>query len=164
MLSFVGCKQVKIKDGHVPKEYLSEAKKVEGTYSGRFDGKRATIQIYLDGDQPRLKYVDQLGEDMLDVRCGSKIGLLKLVELSKKNGTYVLDRAVFEFHPGVCRRVLGRELELDFSGSNKFLAGIYDYSDYRQRCDPSMPPVNGGGSCRMEEIPHYITGNFVRQK
>lgn len=160
-VGLVGCKEVTIKDGRVPQAYLNQAKQLEGKYFGSFDGKKAQVEIYFEGDRPILKYNDSEGDDLLDVSCNSKIGLLQKVILYKKSGKYVVDHAYFGFHPGTCRLVRGRDIELDFSGTNKFTMRLYEYSDYVQRCDPGSPPYYGR-NCHMEEIPHYITGRFNR--
>lgn len=163
ILGFVGCKEVTIQDGHVPQEYLSQAKQLEGKYYGNFDGKKATIEIYFEGDRPFLIYQDAQGNDPLDINCNSKIDLLKKIILVKENGQYVLDQAFFGFHPGTCRMVRGREIDLEFNGTNKIIMSIYEDSDYVQNCSPGAPPPYGGGpNCRTDEIPHYILGKFTR--
>ena len=80
--------------------------------------------------------------------------------LNKKNGKYVLDQAIFGFHPGACRLVKGRTFDLDFSGTHRFSASIYEYSEYNPRCNPGYPPNNG--TCTTVETPRYITGEFSR--
>jgi hypothetical protein len=161
LISFIGCKEVKITDGRVPAEYLSQAKQIEGRYYGTFDGKRAEIQIYFQGDRPFIKYSDAYGNDILDTGCNSKINLLQKIVVSKEDGQYVLDNATFAFHPGSCRLVEGRTLDLKFSGRNKFNASIYEHMDYVQRCNPGGPP-NYGNNCYLEQVPRYITGRFNR--
>jgi hypothetical protein len=161
VVGLAGCKEVTIKDGRVPQEYLKQAKQLEGKYYGTFDGKKAQIEIYFEGDRPILSYKDSRSDDPLDASCDSKIDLLKKVILYKKSGNYVVDQAFFGFHPGSCRLVRGRNIELDFSGKDKLTMSIYEYSDYVQRCDPGPPP-NYGNNCRTEEVPHYISGRFAR--
>jgi hypothetical protein len=161
-LALMGCKEVTIKDGRIPKEYLTQAKQLEGRYYGEMDGNEAVIDITFDGDRPILKYSDRHGNDILGNNCNSRVDHLKKVILYKKSGKYVVDQAIFGFHPGHCRQVQGRTLELNFSGTRKFVASIYDYSDYRHRCDMGPPP-NYGNQCRMEEVPHFINGRFSRR-
>jgi hypothetical protein len=160
-MALVGCREVTINDGRVPAEYLTQAKQLEGHYKGSFDGKRAEIEIYFEGDRPFIRYTDSRGNDPLDANCNSKIDLLQSIVLFKKRGEYVLDQAIFGFHPGSCRIVKGRTFTLDFSGSQKFTASIYEDSEYVQRCTPNNPP-NRGSNCHTEEIPYYISGKFSR--
>lgn len=163
-LALSGCKEITIKDGRVPAEYLAQAKAMEGTYYGSFDGKRAQIKIRFEGDLAVLDYSDSYGTDPIDPNCHSKIDLLKKVVLHKKDGQEVLDQASFTFNPGTCRQVRGRTLDIDFDGPNKFEASIYDYSDYIQRCTPggAPPPYGPGTNCQTQEVPHYLTGKFFR--
>lgn len=161
LLGLLGCKEVTINDGHVPQEYLSLSKQLEGKYFGTFDGKQAEIQIYFEGDRPLLIYKDSYGTDLIDSSCNSKIGLLQKVMLVTKNNRYTIDQAIFGFYPGACRLIAGRTLELNFSGTNRFSVSIYDHNEYVQRCNPGGPP-NYGNNCYFDQIPHYITGQFGR--
>ncbi|MGZ3798190.1 MAG: hypothetical protein ACXVB1_17590 [Pseudobdellovibrionaceae bacterium] len=155
--SLVGCKEVDIKDGHVPQEYLPQIKQLEGKYKGNFDGKASSMEISFEGDRPFLKYTDSQGHELLEQECHSKVNLLKMVILGEKNDVYVVDQASFEFDPGDCD-LEGRTLELIFSGSNQFTAKTQDYSEHRVHCTPGRR----GTPCNGEEKPHYLTGKFSR--
>lgn len=161
-MGLLGCKEVITHDGQVPSAYLTQAKIMEGKYYGKFDGKQAEIEIYFEGNRPLVRYSDSRGEDPLDITCNSEIGLLQKVVLRKKRHHYVLDQAIFGFHPGSCRQVNGRTFNLDFSGKNKFTASIYEKKEFTPPCYPGSFSPFGGTSCPLQEYYQYITGRFYR--
>ncbi|MGZ3742691.1 MAG: hypothetical protein ACXVB1_17565 [Pseudobdellovibrionaceae bacterium] len=163
LIGLIGCKEVVTQDGHVPEKYLPVAKQLAGKFYGNFDGKRAEMEIYFEGDRPLIRYSDARGNDPLDVSCNSEIGYLQSVTFCKKDGRYVLDKATFGFHPGNCRQVEGRNLFLDFSGKDRFTASIVDHKEYTPWCYSSgLYYPYGDPGCTPQEYLHYIYGRFYR--
>lgn len=115
-LSFVlsACKSVEIKDGKVPDEYMSQAKKFEGAYKGRFENREGELIVSFTGNIPRVSFRGLNGSnDLLGDNCKSSIALLKSVDTST-DGKRV-KRVYFGFNPGKCK-ASGRQLMLSFDG------------------------------------------------
>lgn len=173
LLFLTGCKEVIIRDGRVPQQYLTEAKQLAGIYVGDFDGKKARIEIVFDQDRPRIIYKDSVGTDVIHPNCHSSIFALSKVIVSKHQGRYQLDKAIFGFHPGTCTQIVGRTLVLKFSGHSKFTLSLNDRINYVRDCDYGPYPGYGGYPgyypgdprypfCRTDEYRHYLSGRFYK--
>jgi hypothetical protein len=168
-----GCKEIPIRDGRVPDQYLSQAKQLAGTYVGNFDGKKARIEIIFEENRPRIIYKDSLGNDLIHPRCHSSILDLSKVVVSKHRGRYQLDKVIFAFHPGTCTQIIGRTIALKFSGHNKFTLSLNDRINYVRDCNYEPYPGYGGYPgyypgdprypfCRTDEYRHYMSGRFFK--
>ncbi len=164
MLSLVGCKSISIEGGHLPKQYLLQAKKLEGRYVGSFEGTKAEIVLFLRGDRPILKYVDQTSKDILGADCQSKIGLLQAIMVENKNGRESLGPLEFGFDPGHCVSVQGRQVILRFLKRNQFEIRILDHRELEGECDPRFPPPYNGHRCGTPEVPVYREGYFTKYR
>ncbi|RYZ84693.1 MAG: hypothetical protein EOP04_17525, partial [Proteobacteria bacterium] len=71
IVTIAGCKTVKIENGEVPSQYLSEAKKLEGTYRGSFNGVRGDLVIRFEGNRPKVHFRGNNGDDILHNNCNS---------------------------------------------------------------------------------------------
>lgn len=104
-LTFSGCKQIEMKNGEIPASFVAQAKQAEGTYKGFLefrDGsgiaqnlREATLTLKIEGTKPVLtSSTDFLGDE-----CGSKIGPLLNVQVSKLK----LKTVAFAFDAGSCK-------------------------------------------------------------
>lgn len=103
--ALAGCKQIEMKDGQIPAEFIAQAKAAEGTYTGHIelnDGsgvsqnmRSATMTLKIDGNRPVLT----VSTDWIDEKCHSKIGPLENVQISGLK----LKRVAFAFDAGDCK-------------------------------------------------------------
>jgi hypothetical protein len=166
---FAGCKNVKIQNGEVPSQYLSQAKKLEGTYHGSFNGIRGDLVIHFEGNRPVVTYKGANGNDILNGGCGSDIGLLTKVTIKSENKNPRVSDATFEFNPGSCSlQVEGRTLDIGFKekdGVLRLSASILQETRPVNVCqwDPGAPPrVPPYQNCHTEFQSTYLMGSFVR--
>lgn len=168
-ISIVGCKNVEITDGRVPSQYLGKAKAYEGEYVGSFDGRSGKLILKFDGDRPVLTFENGSDNDLLASKCESQIGQLSNVYLTGRRNNKVKSVS-FHFHPNNCRyAVQGRSLTLELkekSGSTTLYASIHEYDRRQEECtvvggDPArgVPPRQ---ECRINYVPMYLTGKFVK--
>jgi hypothetical protein len=163
----VGCREVIINNGHVPKEYLEQAKKIEGIYKGDFEGNTGQIEILFVGDEPKLIFTNNSDNEFLktnsNITCHSKFGLLRSVLVSQSNSTYKLDQADFSFDSGSCSDVQGKTIRLSFNNNNQFNISVLYYTLYENKCTPDVPPPAGPGRrCELVEKPVYLSGFFSK--
>lgn len=158
-LSFVltSCKSGEIINGEVPNEHLAEAKKLEGTYHGQFNGVNGTLAIHFEGNRPVVTYQNENGTDLLNNDCNSQIGQLREVEVKNQ-----ISSAVFDFDPGTCnKKVAGRHLRIvakEASGSTQLTLGLVETATGRPYCG-----IRGPDSvCEIHYDYTYLYGNFSR--
>lgn len=171
LFGLAACKDVKTPDGKIPADYVDEAQAYMGTYDGKFDGRRGTITLSLNGDRPVVQFNSDSGSnDIAGNNCNSEVGQLESVDIDKKKDQYELDSATFSFHPGNCFEIQGRELTLSFKHKKgqpyKMSASIF----YREEQDYNPPncfdqygrpyPCNGNGN----RYPVYLNGSFKKTK
>lgn len=161
-LGLAGCKPISIDGGHLPKQFLQQAKQFEGRYVGSFEGKKAEIVLFLRGDQPILKYKDQDSDDLLGTECQSQIGLLRTISVENKNGRESLGQMEFDFNPGACLKVQGRRVSLRSFKKTQFSLRILDHTEMEEECDPRFPPPYEGHRCGQQEVPVYREGFFTK--
>lgn len=170
LLSLAGCKTVDIKDGQVPSQYLSQAKKLAGTYKGEFEGVPGNLIISFNGNKPTLTYVNKRGEDILNNNCHSTFGDLLKVTVKNENKNPTVSSALFDFDAGGCAlMVRGRDASLSFKQTDKGMRitiNILKEVWQRQVCNvipgnPSrgIPPSH---QCHWEQTPVYLYGTFYR--
>lgn len=170
LLAFAGCKTVDIKDGQVPAQYLSQAKKLAGTYKGDFEGVPGNLIISFNGNKPTLTYQNKRGEDILNNNCHSEFGNLLKVTIKSENKNPTVSSALFDFDAGGCSlMVRGRDASLSFKETDKGMRisiNILKELDQRQVCtlipgNPSQgqPPHQ---TCHWEQTPVYLYGTFYR--
>lgn len=163
-LALTACKSVKIENGQIPNEYLSEAKKFEGVYKGKFNGVPGELKVSFEGNKPILSFRDANGNlDFIAVHCKSQIGLLKAAYLGGRNDRE-LTGASFGFSPGACRNIIGNSIELSFDRANKINASIEADRRPERRCTiegggPNNPPRE---RCTTEWVSVYYRGSFAR--
>lgn len=165
----IGCKTVKIKDGRVPQEYLSEAKKVEGVYRGEFNGVSGELIISFQGNKPVVTYRNSRGSDILNGNCRSSIGDLYSVTVKGSKNDPEISKALFRFDAGTCSlNVQGRDLALNFKDTNdgmrvkvSLLREINERRDCRwvPGAPPHSPPYQ---DCTWYQDPVYLYGTFYR--
>jgi len=159
--ALAACKTVKIENGEVPDEYLSRAKKLEGVYSGSFEGRRGELRISFEGNKPVLSYKDARGESLVMPECRASINDLKWVYVTRKGA---VDSAGFYFDPGVCM-IDGREVILSFSDNyNTIRVSLLDHRVWDRRCrwevtDPRRGPQE---YCEVTQREIYLQGKFSR--
>jgi hypothetical protein len=166
---FVSCREVELKDGRIPKEYLNMARTYEGEYAGKFENRKGSFFLTLDGSRMRVKFVGADGStDLLSPECQSKLGNIKSVsaeELSQNR--YVLKSANVQFNPNRCsHEIEGRELLLTFRDTSlgrSMRVSLVEALDWRPEC-------HGGGSSTPSRTPcgpqpeyHYMEGRFIRK-
>lgn len=160
-LALTSCKTVEITNGEVPTEYLTEAKKLEGTYHGEFNGQKTDLLIKFVGNVPTVS-VQNLSKDLISSECNSQVGLLKSAQVSNEGQ---LQSATFAFDSNLCTDVLGDELYLSTSfedGKVTLKASIYEYSELSEDRRCIRNPAHGGGNCRVVEEKHWLRGTFVK--
>lgn len=148
----LGCQRASVRDGRVPAEVLPQARALSGLYLGKFAGREGKLRLALVGDRPVVLWQDaqdrRPGGDLLDPRCGSRVGRLKELRTRvTENGTEKIRSAVFAFDPGACSSVQGRTLEISFNGENRFNIYLLD----REETDSARPAE------------HYFSGTFRRR-
>jgi hypothetical protein len=164
----MSCKTVKIEDGKIPSEYMSEAKKLEGVYAGRFDGIKGEVTLRMNGNRAELSFQGEKGSDIL-AGCGSTIGDLVEISISGNSAKdYRLSQAVFSFSPGSCRRYVGRNLYLDFSRDQAtFRLGYITRYESRWECryegGGGYPPNPPREICTFNEYPVFMGGYFKKK-
>jgi hypothetical protein len=161
-LSASACeKDIQIVDGQIPAQYLPEAQAMMGTYSGRFVNSSNALNLSLEGNLVVLTPA----HDLIDVRCGSSIGALTSVGVTKDaNKVHHITSATFDFNPGLCIDVQGDHIDLSFNTDTDVTASIYDHSDARVVCTivggyPYGPPYE---SCGTILTPIFRVGEFFK--
>ena len=158
-LLFVACETVAFTDGRIPAGMLNEKKKLEGVYTGRFNGQSALLKLTFEGDRPVLSYVDARGSDLIDPKCASKIGWIKNATVSNNK----LQTANFSFDTGQCK-VDGRDLQLFIYSDNKMGVRLLDYEYLDKECSIEVPPPPASPVQRCHTVirQRYFEGSFVR--
>lgn len=169
LLAVVGCKQIEFKDGEVPENYLAEAKKLEGTYSGSFSGDPYDLTVEFEGNKPRLSVIAKNENG-----CRFDFGNILAADVSEgSDNTVTIKRVYFELNSESCFRAEGRVFEIDISekdGHVRFDTYLLAREYYERVCrwenDP-YPPAPGypPGSryvCRDELRREYLNGRFTR--
>jgi hypothetical protein len=154
LLVLSSCKYIEVKDGHISKEFLPSTKKYSGIYHGTFETKSSQIEIRFNGDAPELIYTDKFGHEILDEKCHSKIGKLNRLALLDEKNRIFSSQAVFEFDPGACKEIQGRELILTLKDENRFILEIYEETVPESYCNQ-----NG---CYENRKFTYLKGSFSR--
>jgi len=170
LLAIAGCKTIDIKDGQVPSQYLSQAKKLEGTYKGEFDGVPGNLIIAFNGNKPTIAYNNKRGEDILNNNCRSEFGNLLKVTIKNEDKNPTVSSALFDFDAGDCSLLVrGRDAELNFKQTDKGMRidiSILKEIDERQVCNwtPGNPPngIPPQQQCQWERRPIYLYGRFYR--
>lgn len=157
-----GCKTVKFKNGEVPNEYLTQAKKLEGQYKGFFNILPGTLNVTFVGNKPVLSWQGDSNQDFTDNGCETEFG--NLLEAELKSG--VIKSITFAMRPHDCP-IQGRELYLKVikqdSDHVTFEASVLSHQEPRRRCEMIVLP--GGGArqeCTTDWIPVYIKGRFSK--
>lgn len=165
----VGCKTIDIKDGRVPGQYISYAKKLEGSYKGEFNGIPGTLIISFEGNKPIVTYKNKNGTDILNNNCHSEIGDLLKVSIKGGKQTPEVSSALFGFNAGDCSLLVrGRKISLGFKQTeNGMKASLTLLEDIHQRevCNwgPGNPPyVPPSHHCTWQQEPVYLYGRFFR--
>lgn len=163
-LSLVSCKKIDVKNGEIPKKYLSHAQAFEGRYLGVFNDDPAFIEMVIKENKPVVLYADVDGE-LVDPGCFSRIGELKTLYLKKDSGgTGRLKSAEFYFHPGKCPQIKGRRLILNFFEDQMgFNAHIVKAERPRPGCHVfgDRDPLDSNDPCHFKDVEYY-TGEFHR--
>jgi hypothetical protein len=169
IFTMMGCKTIDIKDGRIPSQYLSQAKKLAGVYKGEFNGVAGELEIAFYGNKPVLTYRNNRGDDLLNNNCHSVFGNLRKVTVRNENKKPEVRNAEFDFNAGACSLiVVGREISLSFKDTDKGLrVNLTLLKELRQRevCswNPGNPPnVPPSQNCHWEQDPTYLYGRFVK--
>ncbi|WP_374029316.1 hypothetical protein [Bdellovibrio bacteriovorus] len=159
--ALAACKTVQIENGEVPDEYLARAKKLEGVYSGSFQGRRGQLTITFEGNKPILLYKDTRGESLLMPECRSSIDNLKWAYVTRKG---VVESVGFYFDPGICN-IDGREVMLSLSNNyNTIRLSLLERRYFDRRCrwevrDPRHGPTE---VCEVFQRDVTLEGKFSR--
>lgn len=170
LLLVAGCKTVDIQDGQVPSQYLSQAKKLAGTYNGNFDGTPGSLTISFNGNKPVLTYANKRGDDILNNNCHSEFGNLLKVTIKSENKNPTVSDALYDFDAGGCSLfVRGREASLSFKQTDKGMRiNISILRDVTQHQECNLTPGNPQHgipptqSCNWVQTPEYLYGTFYR--
>lgn len=170
LLAIVGCKSVDIKDGKIPDNYLAQAKKIEGVYSGKFNGINGELVVRIEGNKPILTYRSSQGSnDILNNNCHSSFGNLTKVYVKGNSDNYSISAVNFNFNPGNCSlNIAAREVTIDLKETDrgmKLNMTMLKEVQSRQECkwDSGVPPhVPPQQICRWEQTPYYLYGTFSR--
>ena len=159
--ALVSCKTVSIENGEVPYEYLGQAKKFEGVYSGSFEGVRGDLKVSFEGNKPVLTMKNVNGEDLFKPSCHSKINNLKWVSIDNDKN---VDAVAFYFDPGLCF-IDGREVVLSFANDyQKIHVSVLEhrYTERRCRWEVSDPRVGPREVCEYVDRDVTSRGTFKR--
>jgi hypothetical protein len=166
-LALISCKEVAVKDGRIPTQYISQARALEGTYDGKFEGHKGSLTLEIRGDTPVLSYADDRGHDLLGPFCESEIGKLTKVAFTGNKNNPVLDKAYFAFNPYRCAMVQGKELAVQIVKNGKAIPlnlTLLDRTQQREICE--YPPPRPGGAperrCHYEILTTYKRGVFKK--
>lgn len=160
ILSLSACKEVTFKNGEVPDQYMDQAKELEGTYNGQFNGQKGRLSILFQGNKPYLVFEGERSEDILGNACESEFGLLKSAYF---NNSKKLESVTFSFNPNRCVYVMGNTITLQFSSDYKKVAPRILYEQRMERkCEYEFGGPGGGMRevCRYEPKEVYLTGKF----
>lgn len=165
-ITLFGCKTIKTENGKIPAQYLEHAKKYMGIYIGNFNERKGAIHLFLDGDLPKLRFIDGKKNDILGDECETRFNLLKQITVSGTEQSPNLDEVDFELNPANCsNKIIGRSITLVFSknnaGSLELSARILEKIDSVYRCSPGSWPA--GNNCHYETVSYYQYGRFLRR-
>ncbi len=169
LTAIAGCKTVDIKDGRVPSQYLSQAKKLEGTYRGEFNGVAGSLVISFNGNKPNVRYHNSHGDDLLNNNCNSSFGDLLKVSIKGNSKNPQVTGALFDFDAANCSiMVRGREISFGFKQTNRGMrVDLSLLQDVRLRevcaLDPGAPPqIPPSQRCTWQQEPTYLYGSFIK--
>ena len=162
-ISLTACNEVDVVNGEVPDQYAAAAAKYMGTYQQIGTAGQMTISVV------DKKVVVSTDFGLIDSRCAAKIGDLKAVKASEKDGQYTLNRARFAFDPNFCSiSVEGKELVLTFAEKHGklFARGeVLSETKWTRVCRLDPGPAGRGPSQVCEVVPErqYYDWNFQKQ-
>ncbi|MBK9323656.1 MAG: hypothetical protein IPM97_12055 [Bdellovibrionaceae bacterium] len=173
LLSFLlsGCKSVEIYNGEVPASLLASAKKIEGIYTGQFNGVSGNLVISFEGNRPVVTYKNKNGTDLLNNHCNSEFGLLRDVVVKDEDKNPRIDSAIFDFNPANCSLVVdGRSLRIDLKekdGHLRLNLSLLQMVQKRYECGvygphPGFPGGGPGSNCQPRYDYFYLYGTFTR--
>lgn len=166
LLTITACKTIDIKDGRIPSKYLSQAKKIEGSYKGEFNGIAGNLVISFNGDKPIVEYHNRHGDDLLNNNCHSSFGDLLKVTVKNENKKPSLSNAIFSFDTGECSLMIyGRDISLDFKQTDhgmKVNLTLLQEIRQHQVCSWNPGPPSNSPNCTWQQDPYYLYGHFIR--
>lgn len=167
VLALASCKQVEFKNGEIPDEYLSEAKKLEGTYMGSFAGLPYDLEIQFEGNKPRIAFRSPDGNG-----CRFAFGDVLAADVSGSKDDYTIKRVYFELQSESCYRAEGKTIQLDLSekdGRVRMDAYILQEEHWERVCHweyppgrPGYPPPPAQYVCHDELMKSYLNGRFIK--
>jgi len=172
LTTFAGCKNVDIKDGQIPSNYLSQAKALAGTYKGHFEGTPGNLIVSFNGNKPVIKYVNKRGNDILNNNCQSEFGDLLKVTIKNENKNPTVSSTLFDFDAGGCSlMVSGRDATISFKETDKgtrLTISILKEVQQQQICE--WRPGNGHPNrpsppsqyCYIQQTAIHMYGTFYR--
>lgn len=126
-----------------------------GTYKGKFDGRAGTLTLTNDSGGYRLSFMgDDGSSDLIGSGCNSSIG--RATDVNEKKG--VLKSLDFEFSPGNCFQIEGRELSVRVK-PNQLSLSLYSHSDDMENCNFDHL---GRQYCNTTRWPVYADGKFTK--
>lgn len=153
-----------IKNGIIPEKYLSQAKALEGTYKGSFDGRQVTLTFSIQNDgYALLTATDKHGNNELVRNCEEPIG--RLVSIDGDSQTKQLEMARFDFKGFRCN-LAGQSLEVHINSANElelFLAERSHIQYTPGHCTGNGEYYHCTPGQQHEVIDSWLEGTFVRQ-
>jgi len=133
-----GCRELQIKDGVIPSEFLDSAKKIVGTYEGITHIRSSETsyphpndplrEIELNFKLENNKLIVSTDSDLAGKWCNSEIGALYSVVLDDHDQ---IIGAIYKFDPGDCLdKVKGRFLDISFNNKYNMSSIQVYYDDY----------------------------------
>lgn len=162
--ALVGCKEVTLQDGRIPAQYLKMARTIEGVYGGSFDGVRAEVRLHLEEDRLIFNYSDRTSNDMLGPECQSEVGKLKKILVQRRGRRDQITYLEFQFNPGYCSFVKGREVKVLFFDEQEFSVRILNHTKIDEDCDRGIHPPADPHACGRRWIEVHREGSFRRSR
>lgn len=161
-LGLTACKEVKFNNGEVPEKYMDQAKGLEGSYNGQFNGRTGKLSILFQGNKPYLIFEGTDTKDIIGNQCDSQFGDLQTAYI---NNSKKLESVTFAFRPNNCVSVHGESITLLFNSDyTKIGARILLNQYMEKKCDYEFGGPGGGMRevCHYEPVDKYLTGKFRR--
>ncbi len=161
LLSLTACNEViRTKNGQIPAEYMEEARKYTGSFTGMFNGERTHMKLSLDGNKPKLE-INLNSNNLLVNNCKTKkrdksqprmvIGDLEYLIVDKDEDTPVVEMQFDLKHN--CKNVQGKQVMLVPSEDrNAYNIYITESTWLRTFCDFGDYKVRPGSAANFVDV------------
>jgi hypothetical protein len=160
--TLAGCgTTIDLQGGRVPAAYLTQVQDWVGRYAGSFDGSRVVVDLSLQDDRPVLT----VSRDLLGEGCGSRLGDIASISVSKPKKDSLVGQLDFQIDYGKCwidGHTVAVSGTLERDGSVPSLRISYlrrEQPDYFL-CFPDPPKRR---LCRDHEFPQYVESGLLKR-